>query len=381
MKDFLLQAWQARGWRSHLLMPLAWVYCILLRLRLWAYRHGFLASSRFDAVVLVVGNAMVGGAGKTPLVMALVKHVQSQGWQVGVVSRGYGRSVNASSPHSSLEVKPDTPLSVSGDEPALIRQTTGVPVFVATRRTQAVRDLLAAYPGTQIVICDDGLQHAALQRDLEVVVFDQRGVGNGRLLPAGPLREPWPGQRATRRTDNPSARISKGSAKTPANPPFLVLHTAQPAAFAGYSSCRSLASHARRANGDTVDLRALAGQPLVALAGIANPGAFFSMLTASGLQLSRTLAFDDHHSFTLQDLQPLRGHTVLCTEKDAVKLFALLHGQGTAPLDDALKVDVWAVPLVFTPEPAFFEALDAELTPLLAARFSPLPLPHGHQTT
>ena len=119
----------------------------------------------------------------------------------------------------------------------------------------------------------------------------------------------------------------------------------------------------------------------MALAGIANPGAFFSMLTASGLQLSRTLAFEDHHTFTLQDLQTLRGHTVLCTEKDAVKLFALLRGQEAPVVGDALKVDVWAVPLVFTPEPAFFDALDAELAPLLAARFSPLPLPHGHQIT
>lgn len=301
-----------------------------------------MVSERFGVPVIVVGNVVAGGAGKTPLVMALVRHFQAQGLPVGVVSRGYGRSG-----HESLEVSPETPVDESGDEPALIQHATGAPVFVARRRTQALRDLLAAYPATAVVVCDDGLQHYALQRDIEIAVFDDRGVGNGWLLPAGPLREPWP------------ERLRLGI--------DLVLHTGQKPAFEGYTSRRQLADHAIAADGTRLALSSLAHQPLVALAGIASPEAFFGMLRARGLTLQKTLALPDHHNFTADDLIALTGQTVLCTEKDAVKLFAL-------PGHSALKL--LAVPLEFSPEAAFFSALDALLAPLL----SQLPLSHGHQT-
>lgn len=306
------------------------------------YRRGLLASRRFGVPVIVVGNVVAGGAGKTPLVMALVTHLQAQGLQVGVVSRGYGRVGG-----HSLEVRGDTPVEASGDEPALIRRATGAPVFVANRRGDALSDLLAAHPQTSAVVCDDGLQHYALQRDIEIAVFDDRGVGNGWLLPAGPLREPWP------------ERLAQGI--------DLVLHTGQQPAFAGFVSRRQLAAHAVAADGSQVALASLAGQPLVALAGIASPEAFFGMLRARGLTLEKTLALPDHHDFKPQALEGLSGRTVLCTEKDAVKLFALPIPPGTRLL---------AVPLEFSPEAAFFQALDARLKPLL----SPLPSSHGHQT-
>ncbi|WP_309682733.1 tetraacyldisaccharide 4'-kinase [Polaromonas sp.] len=343
MKQILLKAWLGRGWLACLLWPLAQAHGLALRLRWALYRKGLLASEGFGVPVIVVGNVVAGGGGKTPLVLALVKHLQAQGLSVGVVSRGYARAG-----HSTLEVGLQTPIYQSGDEPALIKRATDAPVFVAAQRTQAVRALLAAYPATRLVLCDDGLQHYALRRDVEIAVFDDRGVGNGWLMPAGPLREPWP-ERQRRGLD-------------------LVLHTGQQPAFEGFSSRRALADQAIGADGRTVALGSLQGQRLVALAGIASPDAFFDMLRARGLTLDQTLAFPDHHNFESDDLAALAGQTVLCTEKDAVKLFSM-HGLPSLRL--------LAVPLAFAPEPAFFAALDARLAPLL----SPLPSRHGHQTT
>ena len=343
MKQALLKAWRVRGWLAWLLWPIAQIHGVLVRVRRYLYRSGFFAVDQFDVAVVVVGNVVAGGAGKTPLVMAVVRHLQSQGLQVGVVSRGYGRSSQ-----ESLEVGPETPIYESGDEPALIQRATGAPVFVAIKRTDAVRSLLARYPATDVVVCDDGLQHYALPRHIEIAVFDDKGIGNGWLLPAGPLREPWP------------ERLHQGV--------NLVLHTGLTPAFAGFTSSRKLADYAVAADGSRVELNALNHQPLVALAGIANPEAFFDMLRSRGLRLERTIALPDHHHFTMQDLSALTGCTVLCTEKDAVKLFAL---SGPASLK------ILAVPLEFSPEPAFFTALNGLLAPLI----SQLPSNHGHQTT
>lgn len=345
MKQALLKAWLTRGWLACLLWPLAQVHALLVRLRRALYRCGFLDSERFAIPVIVVGNVVAGGAGKTPLVMALVRHLRAQGRRVGVVSRGYGRTASS---QDSLEVTPGTPVQSSGDEPALIRRTTDAPVFVARRRADAVRALLAAYPATDVVICDDGLQHYALARDIEIAVFDDRGVGNGWLLPAGPLRELWP------------ERLRQDIA--------LVLHTGQRPTFEGFTSQRKLAEHAVAVDGRRIALAELRGQPLVALAGIASPDAFFAMLRARGLTLETTIPLPDHHDFAPDALSAYAGRTVLCTEKDAIKLFAL------PGLD---RLQLLAVPLEFTPEPAFFAALDA----LLAPRFSALPSRHGHQTT
>jgi tetraacyldisaccharide 4'-kinase len=212
--------------------------------------------------------------------------------------------------------------------------------------------MLATYPDIAVAICDDGLQHYALQRDIEIAVFDDRGVGNGWLLPAGPLREPWP------------ARARQGI--------DLVLHTGEKPAFEGFTSSRQLADHAVAADGSQLALAALQGRPLVALAGIANPEVFFAMLRARGLTLEKTVSLPDHHDFKDGELTAYAGRTVLCTEKDAVKLFCL---------PDVAQVRLLAVPLAFSPEPAFFAALDALLASLLSSRFSELPSAHGHQIT
>jgi hypothetical protein len=174
--------WQAsaqrRGLQAWLLRPIAWVYGWLMAIRSRFYAWGLLTSQRLPVPVIVVGNVVVGGAGKTPTVIALVQHLTARGWHPGVVSRGYGRSSEA-----LLEVTAATPASESGDEPALIRRATGVPVFVARQRAAAARALLAAHPHVNVLLCDDGLQHLALHRDMAIAVFDERGSGNGWLLP------------------------------------------------------------------------------------------------------------------------------------------------------------------------------------------------------
>ena len=192
------------------------------------------------------------------------------------------------------------------------------------------------------IFCDDGLQHLQLARTVNITVFDDTGLGNAWLLPAGPLRQPWP--------------LTKQCV------PNLVLHTGLKPAFSGFSSTRKLAEHAVAADGTHVSLASLQKSPapdsdLIALAGIAHPDAFFDMLRALGLPLGRTIALADHADFSRLDLAGLRQPgqaqlTVLCTEKDAVKLFALPHIPG---------VRILATPLLFTPEAAFFSALESAL--------------------
>ena len=339
------RAWLNRGPVACLLWPLALLFGLLVKVRRLMYRAGFLKSIRVGVPVLVVGNVVAGGAGKTPLVIALVRYFQSQGMAVGVVSRGYGRTGK-----TCQEVLSSTSVLQSGDEAALIKRATGAPFFVASKRAEAAQALLNAYPATQLVICDDGLQHYALARDIEVAVFDDRGAGNGWLLPAGPLREPWP--------QRPHSGIN------------LVLHTGNEPAFDGYVASRKLADHAVAADGRKVALQSLQAQPLVALAAIAHPEAFFTMLRERGLSLAETIALPDHYDFVDFALPFKNGATVLCTEKDAVKLFS-------SP--EMAAVNLLAVVLEFAPELAFLQALDALLGPLLpASRVSQLPSGHGH---
>ncbi|MCJ7799094.1 MAG: tetraacyldisaccharide 4'-kinase, partial [Polaromonas sp.] len=147
MKQVLQRAWLKRGWLARLLWPVAKIHCLVVRLRLSLYRNGLLRSERFRVPVIVVGNIVAGGAGKTPLVIELVRHLNSQGLSVGVVSRGYGRFG-----HACIEVNSKTPVIQSGDEPAHIKKATDAPVFVASKRTDALRALLAAYPATKVVV-------------------------------------------------------------------------------------------------------------------------------------------------------------------------------------------------------------------------------------
>ena len=318
----LQRAWLQRGTLARLLWPFSLLYGALAAIRRVLYRLGVLQTERVGVPVIVVGNVIAGGSGKTPVVMAIVRHLRARGWKVGVVSRGYGRTTD-----DCRAVQDDSDPGEVGDEPALIRRSTAVPVFVARRRAEAARSLLALHPDTQLIVSDDGLQHLALARDIEICVFDDRGTGNGWLLPAGPLREHWP-----RRCD-------------------LVIHTGTRPAFAGFTARRALADHALRLDGTPVPLASLAGRALVAVAAIAKPEAFFQMLRERALVPQQSIALPDHHDFSDWEPPPGNGYTLICTEKDAVKLWR------RAP-------DALALPLVFEPEPAFFSALDAKLSSL-----------------
>ena len=341
-----------------LLLPLAWAYGALIAVRAAAYQRGWLATWRAPVPVWVVGNVVAGGAGKTPTTVALVQHLQSRGIAVGVVSRGWGRK-NARTDACHEVMASDAP-ERSGDEPLLIRRATGAPVFVARNRPLAVRALLAAYPATQIVLCDDGLQHLALERDLEIVVFDERGAGNGWLLPAGPLREPWPRRLGNLRRDSPR-EVAAG-----VSPPItsLVLHTGSEPAFpGGFRAQRRLTDYAVASDGSRVPLATLQGKPLHALAGIARPEAFFAMLRAAGLTLERTESLPDHYDFDSYTAPFHAGPALICTEKDAVKLWRKAPKALAVPLVLELGADFIAAVDAAADQALRAEANSATITP------------------
>lgn len=328
----LQRAWLRRGALAWALSPVAVAYGLLVRGRAALYRRGVLRSRRLPVPVLVVGNLIVGGAGKTPTVLAVVQRLQAAGWRPGVISRGHGRRGAA-----VLEVQPDTPAEACGDEPLLLRLRGGVPVVVGRDRWSAGAELLRRHPQVDLIVADDGLQHLALARDAQILVFDERGAGNGLLLPAGPLREPLP------------ARLP---------PRSLALYNAPHAStpLPGTRARRSLAGAVslrewwRGVPADPGRWQALRDRPLLAVAGIAQPARFFSMLEREGLR-AQTLALPDHHDYAALPW-PAGTPDVVLTEKDAVKLRGI----------DAGATRIWVAPLDFVTSPEF----DAALLDLLA---------------
>ena len=330
---------QRRGALGALLLPLSWVYRVLLACHRLAHTSGSREVTRLPVPVVVVGNVVVGGAGKTPTTIALVEHLTRQGWRVGVVSRGHGRRSAG-----ITQVLSDTDPALCGDEPRLIRQRTGVPVWVGRQRAQAGRALLAAHPEVNLIVCDDGLQHWALRSDVRIAVFDDRGLGNGWLLPAGLLREPWPVRTAAHA------------------PQFMLCHTRGDAAcevpvppgVTPFMARRQLSRFAVDAQGSQRALADFAGASTMALAAIARPEVFFAMLADAGVAPQRCLPLPDHADATvLRDAVAGWRGDVLCTEKDLVKLDKLPDG-----------IRAWAVPLELQIEPGFFAAVDARLATL-----------------
>ncbi|QYF94031.1 tetraacyldisaccharide 4'-kinase [Massilia sp. PAMC28688] len=298
LESTLTRAWQGRGLLACALWPLSLLFRLLAGVRAALFRRGLKASVRLPVPVVVVGNIYIGGTGKTPLTIWLAGVLRAAGYRPGIISRGFGSSGEA-----VREVTPDSPAQQAGDEPLLMALRTGCPVFVGRVRADAGRALLAAYPEVDIIISDDGLQHYALQRDVEIVLFDGRGTGNGWLLPAGPLREP----------------VSRRRDFTVINAPTL---TPDLCAQVGGAPVRMelVAAQAEPllAPGQGVPLAALAGKRLFAAAGIGNPGRFFAMLRAAGLACAE-LPLPDHHDFLDQPFAQADAEIILITEKDAVK--------------------------------------------------------------
>lgn len=278
------------------LRPLAALFATVVAVRSLAYRRGWFASGHPGVPVVVIGNLTVGGTGKTPFTLWLARTLREHGVRVGIASRGYGGSVTGPE-----RVDPDGDPARFGDEAVLLARRAGVPVCVARHRLDAARWL--AGQGCRLVLADDGLQHLALRRDLEVLVVDAaRGFGNGSLLPAGPLREPL------RRIADVNAVVVQG-APVPAavaEHPLLVSMTLQP------ESLVSLRDGTRQ------ELSAFAGRRVHAVAAIGDPRRFFRLLRTAGIEPVEH-AFADHHPFAPQDLAFGEDLPVLMTEKDAVK--------------------------------------------------------------
>jgi tetraacyldisaccharide 4'-kinase len=316
--NWLEKQWGQRNlWSALLLLPLSWLFGCIVALRRLAYRTALCRSQRLPVPVIVVGNISVGGTGKTPLVLWLVERLREHGYKPGIISRGYGGK--AQRPQG---VAATSDPFLLGDEPVLLARRARCPVWVGRDRVAAGRALLAAHQDCDVIISDDGLQHYALQRDVEIAVVDaQRGFGNGWLLPAGPLREP------PSRLLEVDAIVSNGD--NGKNMPHRYTMRLCGEIF------RNLADASR-----TVKAGHFAGQHLHAVAGIGHPQRFFQQLRQMGLAVEAH-AFPDHHPFRLEDLQIHGADAILMTEKDAVKCAAFLQPRWwylevTAEMDTAL---------------------------------------------
>lgn len=292
--------------------PLAYLVERVLQARRVFYRMCPQRIYRAPLPVIVVGNIYVGGTGKTPVVIALVQALAAKGWSPGVISRGYGVKIG---PFPKLG-HGNVLSSELGDEPALIARQTGVPVAVHPNRKLAIEALMAGHPEVNLIVSDDGLQHIALARDMEIVVQDLRGVGNGRVMPAGPLRE------SAGRLSHVDAIITNCTHDTPPpKTPFSQDQVRMAEMMLQISSIRNLA------DGQVLALdqfrRRFAGMPLAAAAGIGMPVRFFNSLAHAGLQIKETLALEDHHVFTHATFSALQAQQILITAKDAIKCESL----------------------------------------------------------
>ncbi|NCT85813.1 tetraacyldisaccharide 4'-kinase [Stenotrophomonas acidaminiphila] len=308
-------------WTARLLAPL---YAAVAGLRRGLYRRGWLRGRQVPVPVIVVGNITAGGTGKTPLTIALVERLREAGWKPGVASRGYGRDDAGSARWITPELAPE----LAGDEPLLIAWKTGVPVRVDRDRVAAARTLLEA--GCDVVVCDDGLQHYRLARDIEIEVVDaQRRYGNGLLMPAGPLREP-----VARARDCDFRVVNLGQASDAGEVP--------PGAGFGEWTMRLRIDSARPLRGGRErSLQGFAGQRVHAVAGIAHPQRFFQMLRTRGIGVVPH-AFADHHRYQASDLSFGSELPVLMTEKDAVKCKAFATDWHYAvPLQAELPAAFW----------------------------------------
>jgi len=285
--------WSGKSPLYLLLLPLSWLYGLVSTLIRYSYKTGLKKSWRASVPVVVVGNLTAGGNGKTPVVIWLVETLQQHGFRVGVVSRGYGGRAE----HYPLLLTEATPTTQAGDEPVLIFQRTGAPVAVSPVRSDAVKALLDGNE-LDVIITDDGLQHYALQRDIEIVVIDGvRRFGNGHWLPAGPMRE------RESRLRSVDAVITNGG-------------TARPGELAMFLQSGKAIN---LVTGEQCDASAL--KNVVAIAGIGHPPRFFSTLKQLGINVQKEVAFSDHQAYTSGQLSAVKapGQVLLMTEKDAVK--------------------------------------------------------------
>jgi len=334
----LSRAWTRRGPLAWLLLPLAWLYAAGHAVHGGMYRSGLLKSWRVGLPVVVVGNLYAGGTGKTPLVIELVRELTARGWRPGVISRGYGRRATDVRPVEATSRADDV-----GDEPLLIAEAAAVPVVVGADRVAAARVLHSLNPKCDVVVCDDGLQHPRLARDVEIAVLHFRGIGNGWLLPAGPLRD------SPQRLKSVDAVVLNGEV------PPVRIHGPVFTMTADLHEVYAIADPRRRA-----PLAALVEEQrsktvrVVAAAGIAAPEKFFAMLSAAGLAFE-PIPLPDHFDFAANPFAGREFDVALVTEKDAVKCRA----------SAALKTDgrLCAVTLRTRIQPELIDLIEAKIKP------------------
>ena len=305
------------------LLPISWLFRLLTSMRRWLYRHNWLRVNHFPAPLIVVGNITVGGTGKTPFVIWLTGFLRDKGYKPGIVSRGYGGSASK----WPQPVMPESNPALVGDEAVLLARRCRCPMVVSPNRSDAVKMLLKDFD-CDIVIADDGLQHYAMGRDIEVVIIDgQRRFGNGHLLPAGPLREPV-------------TRLQSVD---------LCVINGEPLTSDEYRMTLTQGSlYNLKAPEKTDDLSLFKGKRVHAVAGIGNPDRFFDLLRTSGIEVVAH-SFPDHHAYCEDDLNFGDNSPVLMTEKDAVKCTAFA------------KPNYWVVAIKMAPE----SKVETELSVLL----------------
>ena len=359
----MTRAWQRQAAWLWLLLPVSWLYGFITMVRRQAYKIGLFASYRAPIPLMVIGNITVGGSGKTPLIIALVNYLQKQGIKVGVISRGYGGDSN----QMPALVHADSLPSIVGDEPCLIVNMTGAAMAVCPNRKQAITTLLNAHPDLQLIIADDGLQHYALQRDIEWIVVDaSRGFGNQQLLPTGFLREPMSRltganvvyhEKADRTTkDNKQAKAKRLTM-------YLQADKLQPL----WSSAVEI---------DGLSVAEKMPMPLMppipngrvhAVSGIGYPQRFFDTLMALGFDVIGH-AYPDHYDFSLTELLQYSELPIIVTSKDAVKIRALLINMSSRqPLNDEYQELVhrlWVLPVTAVLSDGCYVSLQQQLKAL-----------------
>lgn len=315
--------WYGHSCFAQLLWPFSWMYRFVFAVRRWIIRQFFRQKHRVP--VITVGNLTVGGTGKTPLVIAIVQFLQQKGLRVGIVSRGY-RSHATQFPYL---VNSQSPVNLSGDEPLLIATKTKAPVVISPNRNEAVK-YFTEKKLVDVILSDDGLQHDAMESDIEIVVVDgRRGFGNGYCLPAGPLREP-----VSRLKSCDFVVINEEGEQSLSSPGDLCgltpvfLMTLQPKSAINLQTDQEC------------DISVLA-EPLTAVAGIGNPARFFNTLKQLGI-VFKPRVFPDHHVFTEDDFHGLQNKIVM-TEKDAVKCRSFARSNWYClPVEARLPDDFWA---------------------------------------
>ena len=302
-----MKFWYRRGLLAWLLWPVSLLFSVAVVIRKLFYKLRIFKSAHPGIPVIVVGNITVGGSGKTPLVIWIAEELKKKGWSPAIISRGYGAKLDA--PRAATVASDAAEV---GDEPVLIARRAGCPVWVGPDRIAVAAALRGAHPEVDVLVLDDGLQHYAMRRDIEIAVLDPRGLGNGFLLPAGPLREPrW-------RLKTVDQVVEHGKS----------MH------LEGDTVHRMTDARERR------PLKSFAGERVHAAAGIGDPNRFFVHVGRSGAKVVPH-PFPDHHPFRAQDLEFGDGLPVILTEKDAVKLRA------------AARPDWWVLPVSARLDPGF----------------------------